>query len=155
MDILFTAFALLCLSACALCVYACIRHASEAFEAVTDLRGMRARLVGLDAALTEIDGRFEKLTIRLKRLEGRFYAERSAVVAQARDPLTIDAFSRVNDAEAAAACDNWQAAQLEGPRSKAAECQCAYCLAQRAARAAEKARILAERRPSKPVNGGE
>jgi len=51
-------------------------------------------------------------------------------------------------------CDNWLAAQLEGPRSKAAGCQCTYCLTQRASRAAEKARILAERNRAK-ANGSE
>jgi hypothetical protein len=52
------------------------------------------------------------------------------------------------------ACENWTAAQLEGPRSKAATCECAYCLRQRAARAAEKAAILAERNRAK-ANGSE
>jgi hypothetical protein len=51
-------------------------------------------------------------------------------------------------------CDNWLAAQLEGPRSKAAACMCAYCLSARAARAAEKAAILAERNRAK-ANGSE
>ncbi len=51
-------------------------------------------------------------------------------------------------------CDNWLAAQLEGPRSKSAACMCAYCLAARAARAAEKAAILAERNRAK-ANGSE
>lgn len=51
-------------------------------------------------------------------------------------------------------CENWLAAQLEGPRSKAAACECAYCLRARAERAAEKSRILAERNRAK-ANGSE
>jgi hypothetical protein len=53
-----------------------------------------------------------------------------------------------------ATCDNWLTAQVEGPRSKAAGCECAYCLRQRAVRATEKARILAERSRAK-ANGSE
>lgn len=51
-------------------------------------------------------------------------------------------------------CDNWAEAQLQGPLSNAASCACAYCLRQRASRAVEKARILAERNRAK-ANGSE
>lgn len=47
-------------------------------------------------------------------------------------------------------CENWLAAQTEGPHSKAAGCDCVYCNTQRAARARARATLVpktpAERR---------
>ena len=51
-------------------------------------------------------------------------------------------------------CEHWAEAQLHGPRSEAARCMCGYCLRMRSMRAAEKARILAERSRAK-ANGSE
>ena len=57
-------------------------------------------------------------------------------------------------AQAAAGCENWNLAKLEGPRSKAAQCQCELCVTARITRASEKQRILAERNRAR-ANGGE
>lgn len=67
-------------------------------------------------------------------------------------PLAVDLGPDVGELDV---CENWAEAQLHGPGSEAARCSCLYCMTQRNARAAEKSRILAERRKSKPVNGSE
>lgn len=165
MDILFTAFALLCLSACVLCVYACIKHAGDAYGCVEDLRGMRGRLIGAEGAEAALEAKLDKFQAKLKSLEGRFYAERHK--REEREDSDDEPRLGYGDGNkdqqflplaagtllASAQCENWTQAQVDGPRSKAAECECAYCIGARAARRAQKAAILAER--NRKVNGSE
>ena len=89
---------------------------------------------------------------RVHRSElGRVWQKFSSFDVPAPEPEVVDVYPDVGGGKT---CDNWCLAQLEGPRSPAAECQCTYCLTQRASRAREKARILAERNRAK-ANGSE
>jgi len=96
----------------------------------------------------EVELAVESLRKQLASLRGKFYATKEA------PPLVVQpGLPQPGDLPA---CDNWLAAQLEGPRSRAAACDCRYCLEQRHHRAQQKAAILAARAaPSRPVNGSE
>lgn len=137
MEALALAWLFVCLSGCLLSVYACYRHVSAANDVAHDLRSTRARVIAAEAYGTALEGQHEKLLGRLKTLEGRFYATRGPI---AEESQTVTPMKRV-DAEPA--CENWLQAQVDGPRSVAASCECDFCVRQREQRAREKAAILA------------
>lgn len=153
MDILLTALALAALAGCFLAYTRCQRCADDAADDLRRCDELALKLRGELARITALEGGYEQLHSQHRKLAGKFYAR--------------DYYDRQHDLDNAPpgitapqlltpACENWAAAQLEGPKSKAAACECGYCLAQRAARAREKAAILAARQPlQKPVNGGE
>lgn len=75
------------------------------------------------ARITNIERDVDALRRELRKLSGKFYA------AQREDEYPTEPDGRSRDV-----CENWGRAQLEGPMSKAARCDCAYCTDRRAQR---------------------
>jgi Tfp pilus assembly major pilin PilA len=113
---LFTGFTLLCAMICAAAVYVC--------AAITlELQKDRGRVSNLEHELDAVSGQVHKL--------------RQKIYATNSKPQTIEI------ATFEPPCENWLAAQTEGPTSRAANCDCAYCERQRAARADLRAKLRA------------
>lgn len=98
-------------------------HARNAEATALKLRAERDRVTVLER---EVDA----LRRELRKLSGRFYAalreaESEAPPAPAETP-TPDGFAPF--------CENYGSAQLLGPTSQAAKCECAYCTEMRARR---------------------
>jgi outer membrane murein-binding lipoprotein Lpp len=107
-------FAGLCALGCAACLYGCAQFG----VAATRLRTLEHEIENLDA--------------QLHKLRGKIYAS-------TRETQTIEIAKAVS---LETPCDNWLAAKNEGPSSKAAKCECAYCDAQRRARTAFRAQAV-------------
>ena len=160
MDILFTALALACLVGCFLAVTHAAQHAERAHSHVHRAEGLALTLRAERDRLTVLERDTEALRRELRKLSGKFYAsqreaENDLEAQRYFDRTAIPASVLPGNAPTTAVCENYAAAQLEGPSSKAAKCECLYCMTRRNARAAEKAAILAARAATKPVNGGE
>lgn len=123
--------------------YLCWRageYAKRAELSANRLMQMRGRLIGVEGAVSTLD-------TRIRALNGKVARER-------RDDARPDNFPPTLPLQVPTdICDNWADAQVHGPMSPAARCDCAYCTAMRAARRTEKAAILATRQ--KPVAKGE
>jgi len=112
--------------------------AERASEHEIQLRRQLGRVGALEEALASLSSQHAKL-------RGKFYSSLA--------PVDVE-HVEVSIRDTGPTCDNWLTAQLQGPRSEAAKCECNFCTGRRAARAAEKSRILAERNRAK-ANGSE
>ena len=131
--IVFTACALLI---CAYLVWAAHRHCVEAHGWYLKAEVQALKLRAERDRVTTLERELESLRRELRGLAGKFYAAR-----REREP-DDEPMSRSDTAQHAipgSVCDNWTAAQREGPLSEAASCECAYCVARRAARTAFRA----------------
>lgn len=88
---------------------------------------MRGQVKGLEVAVVALDEQHKKLA-------GRVYVDMRKDRKGEQPELMNGALP---------ACDNWTAAQREGPASAAAGCECQYCNAKRAERAARRANLRA------------
>lgn len=110
--------------------------AERAEHAAHRLSIMRGQVAGLEAAMMGLDEKHRKLA-------GRVYADQ---YWRGRDeqpelaPTEPDGRSRD-------VCENWAIAQREGPNSRAASCECAYCNARREDRAQRRAKLRAGVKP--------
>jgi hypothetical protein len=86
-------------------------------------RNLAGRLDGVE---TEIAA----LRSGLARVRGKVYAEPKPVLMQESMTFASDV------------CENWHIAQVDGPGSDAARCECDYCLGRRAIRESERARLV-------------
>lgn len=127
--IVFTVCSLL---VCAYLVWAAHRHCVEAHGWFLKAEASALRLRAERERVTTLEREVESLRRELRSLSGKFYAEK-----REREPVSSSDTGQ--HAIAGSVCDNWTAAQREGPLSEAASCECAYCVSRRAARAAFRA----------------
>lgn len=131
----------LILIACAFALQRCIFHADRLLQ-------MRQRLEDIDTKVGVLDIKGENTLKQLQSLRGRFYA------ITAPPPITdLDDDDDDGDERrppllplASPFCANFGQAQLEGPTSPAARCECGYCGEMRARRAAARSADLARAR---------
>jgi hypothetical protein len=83
------------------------------------------------------DQRLGALEARIRKLEGKFYGTVGAEQARAEDKAEERAA-----AQHILECEQWFIAKKEGPLSKAAKCECAYCTSMRAARDAARRALV-------------
>lgn len=160
MNILFTAIQLLLVFASFGAMWMAGRWADVALLARHNAADDIAKLKAERDRVTVLERDTEALRRELRKLSGKFYAsqrdaENDLDAQRYYERTGIPASVLPGNAPTTAVCENYAAAQLEGPSSKAAKCECLYCMTRRNARAAEKAAILAARAATKPVNGGE
>lgn len=99
--------------------------------------------------VTALEGLHEALLAQHKKLNGRFYAhlqEHEQAVDQAEPAVnTPDGpappWTLTPDGPAPL-CQNYHQAQIDGPRSAAAKCECGYCVEMRARREAVKRALV-------------
>ena len=120
----FTGFTLLCALVSAASVYFCLQHELE-------LRRSISRIASNEQEIQIAFAQLHKL--RQKIYANNFENKQSEIVQRAERSLP------------SAACENWTFAQTEGPASKAAHCECAYCTAKRAERDELRARLVPKR----------
>lgn len=131
LQVLFTVFALFAAVLCSVCAYVARESAQRAAHSEHRLSIMRGQVAGLEAALMGLDAKHQKLA-------GRVYADEFWRGKRLNQPdLALDGVDAA--ADAALTCENWKRAQLEGPMSPAAKCECAYCENRREVRAQRRA----------------
>jgi hypothetical protein len=130
-QLLFTVFALV--ASCAASYFAWVAgdYARKAAHHEHRLAIMRGQVAGLEAAMMGLHEQHKKLA-------GRVYADQYWNGQRAEQPMLepVEPDGRSRDI-----CENWATAQREGPSSRAAGCECAYCNARRADRAARRAKL--------------
>ena len=93
---------------------------------------MRGQVRGMEVMLTALDE-------QLRKLAGKVHADAYWRGKRDEQPeLVPDDQPR---APMGSECENWKIAQRDGPSSPAASCECAYCEAKRADRAARRAKL--------------
>lgn len=93
---------------------------------------MRGRFIALEAAFDSLEASHRKLT-------GQFHAaKRELIAADEEREFQEEARGPLPDVTV---CDNYKLAQLQGPMSEAASCECDYCLRKRSERAAIRAEL--------------
>jgi len=132
MHTLLTASSGLILIACIYLAWA-MQHRSNRVERAAN------RLQAAIARVAALEGEVASLTTQLQKLRGTFYAFRATFPEQEPDqPMRANQASEkqidVEDAIIGPVCDNWLQAKIDGPRSRAANCECGYCESARAAR---------------------
>ena len=119
-------------------------RASRASDACTHSEGrlltMRGRVVGLEGALESLDSKHRKLAARI-------YADEHHGNRPSPHPVEREI------AHVQGACENYARAQVEGPLSAAARCECAYCVAMRAQRDAFRSAAVPKHVVGARVNG--
>lgn len=114
-----------CALSCAQAVWSMVR-AERARAACVELQAglsqQRGRIIGLEHAL-------EKLHAQHRSLVGKMHADRRWQAEAQQDAVSNDD----------TVCENYRAAQLEGPFSQAASCPCEYCERMRTERAGRRA----------------
>lgn len=126
-----------------LCIWAFVlvrSHADAAHGWYLKAEALALKLRGERDRVTVAEREIEALRRELRKLSGKFYAEQRKAEEALDDDDSLDELAEyqgtvANLEDRFPVCENWQLAKQEGPRSKAAQCQCVYCLAQRAERA--------------------
>lgn len=112
--------------------------AQEARQSWRDAEALCVKLRAERDRVTVAERELDALRRELRKLSGKFYAmQRDLDVIEELDeqrPATIQELMPV--------CENWELAKQAGPGSKAAACDCLYCLAQRAQRNAVRAQLV-------------
>lgn len=129
---LFTAFAAFAAIAGVFARHAQVCAAS-AQRSAERLLGMRSELGAVEAAL-------QSLTAQHRKLAGRVYADEYWNGQRAEQPQ-LDVHAPVSERDTGG-CENYRIAQIEGPQSQAAKCECALCVEARAARAAFRSQVV-------------
>lgn len=100
------------------------------------------------ASLEALEARLDVNESSLRKLAGRFYVtlrKDRAEIHEEGYPVPGAGLQRrgvFGHEPGNGGCDNWALAQLEGPQSKAARCECDYCEQMRRARATVKAALV-------------
>lgn len=90
------------------------------------------KLNAMSGRVIAAEGAIDNLALQLRKLRGYVYS-----------PSPSSSSSSSSEPESAiAGCDNWELAKVDGPSSRAAQCDCAYCNYQRANRARARAELL-------------
>jgi TolA-binding protein len=133
MNLLLTVFTLVLTSASAVFGYVSWKSAEESREIADDLRRALSRVSANEAEV-------QTLTAQIHKLRGKIYSMKP-------EKQEIEIADR---AVLLGVCENYAAAQTDGPGSKAARCDCPYCEAKRRERDELRARLVpktnAERR---------
>lgn len=138
---LLTIIAYFALLLCGLCVWAAFRHAERAHDSAQELRNSRGRIIAAEGSL-------ESLNLQLQRLRGQFHAFKTAIedgpaqLFEPRETYAADPIATHNLVPKAPFCENYGRAQVEGPRSPAASCECGYCVEMRERRRLTKEALL-------------
>lgn len=118
--------------------FACARERVECEKYANALREARAIITGLEGAFVSVNG-------QLQKLRGQFFAFK-AEVEQTALPLADATVQGLQETAARhenlLQCENWRTAQVEGPKSPAAACDCVYCETMRQARSAFRAAVV-------------
>jgi hypothetical protein len=131
-QLLFTVFAVLASCIATWMAYSAREWSRRAEHAEHRLAIMRGQVRGLEVSLVALDEAHRKLA-------GKVHADAYWRGKRDEQPeLQPDEQPR---AEMGELCVNWSMAQREGPGSPAAGCECAYCNARRADRAARRAKL--------------
>lgn len=123
-----TALSTIVLLGCFWAFWATTQALARVLVAADRLERMRSTVSGHDA-------RIESQHAQLNQVRGMVYALRRRDEPEPQAPTGPSGLSYD-------ACENWRTAQLEGPTSRAATCECAYCTSMRDARAAVKRAML-------------
>jgi len=137
MDWLITVIELVILTGCVLA----LTRTEKLYDGCRELRDEIERICGKVAEersrLTGLERDVDALRRELRKLSGKFYA---AQRAEEDDAGSWDA--PLAHAIPASICDNWSVAQIAGPNSDAASCECSYCVGRRAERRALRAALV-------------
>lgn len=152
MDTISTVFTLICLVGCGGIAYA--MHGSYRAMIDGEARVQReiAKLAAQKAKTLAHDEQIDSLNRQLQRLRGQFHAFRAEHElvpeidethgqgdANERPSLTV---AQQLAAQQMHPCENYTAAQREGPFSAAAKCECNYCTLKRLERASTRERLI-------------
>jgi hypothetical protein len=129
--LLFTVLSLLASVTATIMAHLARESAASAKHSEHRLAIMRGQVAGLEAAMMGFDEKFKKLA-------GRVYADEYWRGKSDRQPELQPSVAAGFDS---VECGNWAIAQREGPTSEAARCECSYCEAKRADRAARRAKL--------------
>lgn len=126
------------------------RVADDAAESERQAQRTALKLTEDRTRLTAAEREIETLRRELRKLSGKFYAamreaeEEAAELEDQREaapPYVIGARDATGGLFAPV-CENYQQAQVEGPQSAAARCECRYCLEMRQRRAAVRSALV-------------
>lgn len=136
---------------CAVGVYFAARGLlHDALYEVRRFRGSAARLTAAEGDLAALSLSHRKLSGKLYGYIGSARAEEAGNQTRPeRSDAPVDPSGASRDV-----CENWHAAQLEGPRSRAAKCECAYCEAMRAYRRSLKVALAPTPNPARVLADG-
>jgi len=125
---------------CIACVVACYVHLDE-------VRKIQHRLGTMRSAVTGNTAELEGLKAQVQKLRGQFFAFK-----QAFEDGPSELFREADERSRAdlhllhkplpGVCENYQRAQVDGPRSDAAKCECAYCEEMRLRRALARGELI-------------
>lgn len=110
------------------CARDCEDHVRDALDAVRKAERAGLKLNALAATVVATESTVESLRKSLQKLSGKFHA--TAFMPLEETPPAAP--RRTSSPEF---CPNYGQAQMEGPRSKAAACECPYCEEMRGRRA--------------------
>lgn len=139
MDILYTAIALVILTGCVLSLTRAERIYDRLREIRDDIEVTCAKIAEERSRLTGLERDVDALRRELRKVAGKFYASQREIEDEEREWVENYEANVSQHAIPASICDNWTAAQREGPQSEAASCECAYCVGRRAERRAFRA----------------
>lgn len=134
MNSFYTVVALAVLASCIFCAYMAYTFVQRCETVANRLRASTGRITGLE-------GSVDSLTQQLQKLRGTFYAFKAA--AEPPDFADFDDHKRPNPVVPEVRspfCANYGQAQIEGPLSPAARCECGYCEEMRQRRSELRAR---------------
>lgn len=138
MHIVLTICSAVILCLCFFVAWVCTRRADETARACELAEEIAARLRSERDRVTVSERELDALRRELRKLSGKFYASQREQVDEEPDE-NLD--EQVPD-DWHAVCENYQRAQTDGPGSKAAACECSYCLAARVLRARARALLV-------------
>lgn len=133
---LFTSFAMLMFGFCAYFAWRAGQSAERAEHSEHRLAIMRGQVKGLEVGMAALDEQH-------KRLAGRVYADEYWRGKRKEQPdlLATPLPDEGRFLHTGPVCENWKIAQRDGPTSPGARCECEYCNARRADRAARRATL--------------
>jgi hypothetical protein len=99
------------------------------------------RLRAATGRITALEGSLDSLQTQVQKLRGTFYAYKAARDAEPATDFALD-FAPAPVTTSGGGCENYIQAQMDGPGSKAARCECAYCAGMRARRDALRREVV-------------
>jgi len=115
-------------------------HAHE--RAANKLNAMAGRVVSLEGAVESLAAQHRKLSGKFYALASEYREEHEADDEQERLGYGDGNVDQRSFALTASICDNWSVAQITGPNSDAASCECSYCVGRRAERRALRSALV-------------
>lgn len=122
--------------------HATIRAAQRAKDTEKWTTRELGRLQLLRGEITGHSNALDNLTAQVQKLRGQFFAFKASVEDSAEDPAPDELPRNLASFTAAPFCENYGRAQLEGPLSAAAKCECGYCAEMRGRRDATRRALI-------------